>query len=153
MMKAKLLIIGGADGPAEIELDRLPMVLGRAKDCDICLPHSLVSRSHCEIYEEDGLLYVRNTESLNGTFVGNQRVEQSVLKAGELLTVGTVTFRALYDNVTSELADDVISAATADTAPGTGDTLRDFHAAASDQTETLRPTVKPLAKSAIDREL
>ena len=139
MLKARLLIIGGADGPAEIELDTLPMTLGRGQDCDICLPHALVSRSHCEIYEEDELLSVRDLGSLNGTFVGKQRVEQSVLKPGELLTVGTVTFRALYDNVDAEDADQAI--ASIDTASGseTATTIRDFHAGSAEKTETLRP--------------
>jgi pSer/pThr/pTyr-binding forkhead associated (FHA) protein len=147
MIKAKLLIIGGADGPAEIDLDRLPMTLGRAQECDVCLPHALVSRSHCEVFEEDDLLYVRDCGSLNGTFVGNQRIQQSVLKAGELLTVGTVTFRALYDNLTADEADQAISA-MADTAAGVEDTVRNFHAASGDQTETLRPhqKTKPVAK-------
>jgi pSer/pThr/pTyr-binding forkhead associated (FHA) protein len=141
MLKARLLIIGGADGPAEIQLDHLPLTLGRSQDCGICLPHALVSRSHCEIYEEDELLAVRDLGSLNGTFVGNQRVEQSVLKPGELLTVGTVTFRALYGSLAAEDADQVIATTdTTDTAAGseTATTIRDFHAGGA-ETETLRP--------------
>src|SRR5262249_41982084 len=35
--------------------------------------------------------------SLNGTFVNNERITESLLENGELLTVGTVTFRAVYD--------------------------------------------------------
>ena len=61
------------------------------------LPHPLVSRQHCELFEANGQLMVRDLGSLNGTFVNNQRITESPLPPGELLTIGTVTFRAMYD--------------------------------------------------------
>ena len=61
------------------------------------LPHPLVSRNHCELFESDGKLMVRDLGSLNGTFVNNERITESPLAPGELLTIGTVTFRAVYD--------------------------------------------------------
>jgi hypothetical protein len=47
---------------------------------------------------------VRDLGSLNGTFVNNQRITEAPLPAGELLTVGTVTFRAMYDAVPAAAA-------------------------------------------------
>ncbi len=61
------------------------------------LPHPLVSRRHCEIVENDGRLLVRDLNSLNGTFIGEERISEAILSPGSLLTVGTVTFRAVYD--------------------------------------------------------
>lgn len=96
-ISAKLVVVGGEVKTAEIKL-RLPATLGRARGCTIMLPHPLVSRQHCEIYEANGCLMVRDMGSLNGTFVNNQRIgEPAPLKAEELLTVGTVTFRAVYE--------------------------------------------------------
>jgi pSer/pThr/pTyr-binding forkhead associated (FHA) protein len=40
---------------------------------------------------------VRDLGSLNGTFVNNQRITEAAVEPGELLTVGTVTFRAIYE--------------------------------------------------------
>jgi predicted component of type VI protein secretion system len=57
-----------------------------------------VSRQHCEIFEKDGYLVVRDLGSLNGTFIGEKRISEAVLRDGELLTVGTVTFRAVYSD-------------------------------------------------------
>ena len=94
-MKAKLVIVGGAAKTNDIELE-LPAVLGRGRDVSVPLPHPLVSRKHCEIVEQDGRLLVRDLDSLNGTFVGEARVSEAVLPPGGLLTVGTVTFRAVY---------------------------------------------------------
>lgn len=62
------------------------------------LPQALVSRQHCEIFESGGKLMVRDLGSLNGTFVNNQKIaEPSQINSEELLSIGTVTFRVMYD--------------------------------------------------------
>jgi predicted component of type VI protein secretion system len=95
-MDAKLVVVGGEAKMAEVQL-KLPTIIGRGRAAGITLPHPLVSRQHCEIYEEQGRLVVNDMGSLNGTFVGDQRIsEPTFLLPGELLTVGTVTFRAAY---------------------------------------------------------
>jgi pSer/pThr/pTyr-binding forkhead associated (FHA) protein len=95
-MDAKLVVVGGEARVTEVQL-KLPTIIGRGRAAGITLPHPLVSRQHCEIYEEQGRLVVNDMGSLNGTFVGDQRInEPTFLLPGELLTVGTVTFRAAY---------------------------------------------------------
>jgi len=115
-MQAKLVIVAGASKPREISLS-LPMIIGRGREASLTLPHPLVSRNHCEIVERDGKLYVRDLDSLNGTFVGNQRVAESVLSPGELLTIGTVTFRAVYGDWTEPLSVDELPGDTPTVAP------------------------------------
>src|SRR5262245_56641352 len=95
-LNAKLVVVGGDVKTTEIKL-RLPSTVGRGRGTTIMLPHPLVSRQHCELFENNGQLMVRDLGSLNGTFVNNQRVTESPLPPGELLTIGTVTFRAMYD--------------------------------------------------------
>lgn len=94
-MEAKLIVVGGDAKATEIKL-KLPTIIGRGRGATLTLPHALVSRQHCEIYEIEGQLYVRDMGSLNGTFVGNEPVTEAALPPGELLTVGAVTFRAIY---------------------------------------------------------
>jgi len=99
MLNAKLLVVGGDAKISEFEL-RLPTVIGRGREASLTLPHPLVSRQHTEIFEQDGRLMVRDLGSLNGTFVNNQRIESpQVLEPNQLLTLGNVTFRAVYDSV------------------------------------------------------
>jgi len=95
-MDAKLVVVGSEAKPKEIKL-RLPVIIGRGRQATLVLPHPLVSRKHCEIVECEGFLVVRDLGSLNGTFVNQRRIQQAVLPPGGLLTLGAVTFRAVYE--------------------------------------------------------
>jgi predicted component of type VI protein secretion system len=101
-LNVTLVVVGGDVKTPEVKL-RLPSTVGRGRDCSIMLRHPLVSRQHCEIYESSGALMVRDLGSLNGTFVNNQRIEgDAPLQPGQLLTIGTVTFRAIYDEASAD---------------------------------------------------
>jgi len=105
-MDAKLLVVAGDTDCKEVRL-KIPTVIGRSREVDLVIAHPLVSRRHCEITATDsGQLQVRDLGSLNGTFVGQDRVEEAVLNPGALLTVGAVTFRAVYGDYNEE-ADEV----------------------------------------------
>lgn len=105
MIQARLVVVGGEVKTSEIKL-RLPCTIGRGRGSSIVLAHPLVSRQHCEIFESEGRLMVRDLGSLNGTFINNQRIgDATALPANELLTVGTVTFRAVYDPAESDAAE------------------------------------------------
>jgi len=96
-MKIRLVSVGGDLRATEISL-LLPAVVGRGRGTNLTLPHPLISRQHCELYEAGGTLMVRDLGSLNGTYVGNQRVTNAEVPPGELLTVATVNFRVVYDD-------------------------------------------------------
>lgn len=95
-MDAKLLVVAGGPKDQVVQL-QLPAVIGRSREADVTIPHPLVSRRHCEIVAgDDGQLRVHDLGSLNGTFVGKNRVDEALLKPGDLLTIGAITFRAAY---------------------------------------------------------
>jgi hypothetical protein len=96
-VEAKLVVVGGEAQPRQYDL-QLPMIIGRSRHTDLMLGHPLVSRQHCEVFEANGMLMVRDLGSLNGTFVGDKRLAEQAMpvKPGDLLTVGPVTFRAVY---------------------------------------------------------
>ncbi len=95
-MNPKLVVVGGDVKTKEVNL-KLPTVIGRGRDVTLALPHPLVSRRHCEIYQKNGKLIVRDLGSLNGTFVNNEKIiGEKQIEPEQLLTIGSVTFRAIY---------------------------------------------------------
>ena len=97
MLNAKLVVVGGDAKKTEVQL-KLPTVIGRGKEAGLTVPHALVSRRHTEIFQRDGRLFVRDLGSLNGTYVNNTRIEgDQPLEPDQLLTLGNITFRAVYE--------------------------------------------------------
>ena len=96
-MEAKLVLVDGDAQARQYDL-QLPTIIGRSRRTDLTLGNSLVSRQHCEVFEANGILMVRDLGSLNGTFVGEMRIDEQAMpvKPGDLLTVGPITFRAVY---------------------------------------------------------
>jgi len=134
-LSAKLVVVGGEVKSAEIKL-RLPSTIGRGRGATIMLPHPLVSRQHCELFETNGKLMVRDLGSLNGTFVNNERISEAPLPPGELLTVGAVTFRAVY-----EVAE------TSAPPEGPGPRLKSGHSRDTDPNGTMRYAPKSTAET------
>lgn len=67
----------------------LGLKIGRVAPADVVLADSKVSRSHCALEIKDGLLYVSDLNSTNGTYVDGKRIEGSaILPVGSTLTIG-----------------------------------------------------------------
>lgn len=106
-MEAKLVVVGGKANKAEVPL-KLPATLGRGRDTQLTIAHPTVSRHHCQVYELDGVLMVKDKGSLNGTFINGERIDgDRILRPGQTLTVGPLTFRAEYD--VADSAQDVLT--------------------------------------------
>lgn len=85
------------DQPLIIAVDKPILLLGRQAECDIQLESSKVSRRHCFLAKAGGQLFIRDLESTNGIRVNGERVEGSVLKSGDELTIGNIRFRVATD--------------------------------------------------------
>lgn len=96
-MNAKLTCLDYSAAPAEILLETLPFIIGRCGEAQICLDDRWVSRRHCELVEEDGVLVVRDLGSKYGTFVNGRPVSRAELLPGDMLSVGLSNFVAGYD--------------------------------------------------------
>ena len=64
------------------------ITIGRGPDNSIAIDNLAVSSHHAEIRSEQGHLVVEDLDSLNGTFVNNQRVKRSALKVGDVVLIG-----------------------------------------------------------------
>jgi pSer/pThr/pTyr-binding forkhead associated (FHA) protein len=72
--------------------------LGRARGSTVRIPSSQVSRLHCRLYLENGVVTVEDLESVNGTFLNGVRVRDiQMVLPGDRLTVGPATFVVEYE--------------------------------------------------------
>jgi pSer/pThr/pTyr-binding forkhead associated (FHA) protein len=92
-MDVRLVVTQGKQSGQEIPITGRKFFIGRAEDCHL-RPHSdLISRHHCVILVEEGVITIRDFGSKNGTYVNGERVNAEVeLKAGDHLKVGGLEF-------------------------------------------------------------
>lgn len=85
---ALLIVQRGPNTGARFLLDHEVTNAGRSPKSDIFLDDVTVSRKHCQFIAEDGGHLVRDSGSLNGTYVNRERVEQLRLEAGDEVQIG-----------------------------------------------------------------
>ena len=96
-MDVKLAVVKGKTSVKEIPLGGGKMIIGRKRDCNLCIPSSMVSRLHCELSCEGSSLRIKDLGSSNGTFVNGSKVKEKELKPGDTLGIGPVTFLVRID--------------------------------------------------------
>jgi predicted component of type VI protein secretion system len=84
-------------------MKRARLVIGRKEGCDIRIPVASVSREHCEFRVEDGKLLLRDMGSSNGTYVNRQRIHESPLSPGDLVSVGPAVFVIRIDGAPDKI--------------------------------------------------
>jgi pSer/pThr/pTyr-binding forkhead associated (FHA) protein len=90
-MQAKLVPV---DGGEPIAIIRDVTVVGRGRNlCDVLLQQTSISKLQCLIAKTDGLLFIRDLGSTNGTKVNGQRVTRGALLPGDELAFASVKFR------------------------------------------------------------
>ncbi len=85
---ALLIVQRGPNTGARFLLDHDVTCAGRSPKSDIFLDDVTVSRKHCQFLAENGGHVVRDSGSLNGTYVNRERVEQLRLHAGDEVQIG-----------------------------------------------------------------
>jgi len=92
-MEVKLVVASGKSAGKEMRIVGPRFLIGRAGDCHLRPRNELVSRRHCEICVEDGLVAVRDLDSKNGTFVNGERIQgERELKNGDRLNICDLEF-------------------------------------------------------------
>ena len=90
-MQAQLIPI---DGGSAITLETDVTLVGRKQGlCDLVIDKTSVSKLHCLLVKTDGLLFVRDLGSTNGTKVNGQRVTRGALLPGDELSFASIRFK------------------------------------------------------------
>ncbi len=87
---ARLLVKTEGLGIQAIELRLGVNRVGRNTDCEICLPHTTVSSQHAEIALSNDGVYLRDTNSTNGTFLNGETIAETWLSPGHEIRFGDV---------------------------------------------------------------
>lgn len=82
---------GGTEGTTYLLAGDI-VTAGRAPEADLFLDDVTVSRRHAELRREPAGWRIRDTESLNGTYVNRRRVEDQLLAPGDEVQIGKYRF-------------------------------------------------------------
>ncbi|MCA9116914.1 MAG: FHA domain-containing protein [Planctomycetaceae bacterium] len=95
------------DGGSPVTLKQDVTLVGRKRGlCDLIVDRGSVSKLHCLVVKTDGLLFVRDLGSTNGTKVNGQRVTRGALLPGDELSFASVRFRVHLGPAMPEASND-----------------------------------------------
>ena len=84
-------------GYEDIPITKFPFVIGKGRDwSDGVIHHTLVSRIHAQLEEEDGEVYITDLNSTNGTFINDVQLhanETVQMKTGDIINFSEVCYR------------------------------------------------------------
>jgi pSer/pThr/pTyr-binding forkhead associated (FHA) protein len=101
-MQAVLVMIRSDGERRSFSIARDMTVIGRREDCDLRIPLGEISRKHCRLVRDDESLKLEDLGSSNGTYHNGQRIQESVLAAGDTIQVGPVVFVLQLDGVPAD---------------------------------------------------
>lgn len=105
MMLAQLISI---KGDRAIRITKDITVVGRRPEvCDLVIPSDSISKIHSVISKTDGLLFVRDLGSTNGTRVNGQRVTRGALLPGDELSFASIKFKVHLGPAPASVAEEV----------------------------------------------
>jgi predicted component of type VI protein secretion system len=93
-MDFQLVVLRGRSASTALKLGDGVTTAGRHDDCQLRIKSSEVSRRHCQFFEKNGMLLVKDLGSSNGTLLNGKKIEgQRVLEPGDELVIGPVKLR------------------------------------------------------------
>ncbi|MFN0051442.1 MAG: FHA domain-containing protein [Planctomycetales bacterium] len=96
--------------PQILPFQKLPlpqgtMIVGRSSENALYVPDITVSRRHAEVTVNGGKVTIRDLDSRNGTFLGNERIGFTAIGTGQRVRFGRVSFVLSQSHSSQMLAD------------------------------------------------
>lgn len=90
-----LLLLQTPGGPQPVPLESTAVSLGRGLGNDVILEDTRVSRHHAQLRYRQRRFWIADLGSTNGTFVNGERVSETALRDGDVISLGglELTFR------------------------------------------------------------
>jgi len=70
------------------DIHRRKIVVGRAQEADFCIPHTSVSRRHCELWRDGETYRIRDLGATNPTRVNDMTITEAALEDGDHIALG-----------------------------------------------------------------
>ncbi len=99
-MRIRLVPLEGGD---PIELKKPLSIVGRREESDLCVPHKSISKQHCILVQTDGMIFIRDLGSTNGTRVNGQRVRRAALLPNDRLGFASVMYKVVFGDAAIDL--------------------------------------------------
>ncbi len=91
-MTFKLVVVNGEQKGNELVINKNKEIyIGRGEDCDLQLNDNSISRHHSSVWKEGGAIWIKDGESVNGTFVNSTKIEKKrELVLGDFIKIGGI---------------------------------------------------------------
>jgi len=134
-MQVSLTVVGGVHDGRKIGINVPEFLIGRDAKCHLRPASNDVSRLHCAIVIRQGIVFLRDYGSSNGTYLNKRMLVHGELQLedGDLIQVGPLTFRIAIASEPSPrpspedasviLHDRPVSGDTEDLEPSPSDTV------------------------------
>lgn len=86
---------------------RLPLLIGRSDEAKFRIRDDRISRRHCELTAEEGVVRIRDLGSTNGTFLNDEPLpkdEAMEVPPDAIVRIGSCQFRVEYDSPAAQTA-------------------------------------------------
>jgi pSer/pThr/pTyr-binding forkhead associated (FHA) protein len=94
---AKLVLLSPGMTGRTHELKGEKTTIGRLEDNTFQIAEPSVSSHHCEVILRGNDIVVKDLNSTNGTYIGTDKVTETVLKPGQVLRLGQIEMRLETD--------------------------------------------------------
>ncbi|MBN1550156.1 FHA domain-containing protein [bacterium] len=106
MTQFKLIRIDQTESVPVVLLTGEPLIVGRSVINGVSFPDiTNMSRQHAEFLFQNGKPWIRDLSSKNGTFVNGVKVQETELRVGDIIRVGSLELELVYDEIVSEATE------------------------------------------------
>ncbi len=100
----KFVCIEGQEKDLAWELTGSRTVIGRDSVCDIIVNDPKLSRIHAEVIREGEAFMFYDRESLNGSYINNNRVTRQILIPGDVIRIGDTAIKVLGEDLSPSIS-------------------------------------------------
>ncbi|MEL1264817.1 GGDEF domain-containing protein [Pseudoxanthomonas putridarboris] len=112
---ACVVVIQGEGLGRRADIDLRRVLVGRSQEADLHIPHSSVSRHHCEIWRDGDTYWVRDLGATNTTRLNDKPVHEAALSDGDHLALGESMVKFIsHSSVEAHYHEEIYQLATHD---------------------------------------